>query len=259
MQINKFKIDLDYEKIRNDFEIYTTSNMNYKSYAKFFNKVKDNTKKALSIIYLNGKVYILTKKKDIIDSEDIDIKKVMVDSLGDSKDFILFKLLSYATTTIKEKDVIFDSDGLFYIVNTRPFYTTVLVEIKKDGYHGVYFTLNAKNFIKKKYSKDRDEKRDKYIINNRGILVRLKRGEKAKSYFVKQKDFDGYKRSHIDFLQTDYTKRKATKIYTLILFIRDIRRNLSKYLNIELEEIPFKSFKLKGTGKTRNREITDFN
>jgi len=58
---------------------------------------------------------------------------------------------------------------------------------------------------------------------------------------VKQKDFDGYKRSHVDFLQTDYTKRKATKIYTLILFItHDIRRNLSKYLNIELEEIPFK-------------------
>ncbi len=73
----------------------------------------------------------------------------MVDSLGDSKDFILFKLLSYATTTIKEKDVIFDSWWSFYIVNTRPFYTTILLRLKKMDIMEYILTLNAKNFIKK--------------------------------------------------------------------------------------------------------------
>ncbi len=137
----------------------------------------------------------------------------MIDSLGDSKDFILFKLLSYATTTIKEKEVIFDSDGLFYIVNTKPFYKTVLVNIKRDINNRVYFTLNAKNFIKKNYNKDKSEKRDRYK-SNKGILIRLKRDEKAKSYFVKQKDFDGYKRSHVDFLSNRLHEKKATMIYT---------------------------------------------
>jgi len=62
----------------------------------------------------------LTKKKDIIDSEDIDIKKVMVDSLGDSKDFILFKLLSYGQIPSKRK-MLFSILMGFYIVNTDLF------------------------------------------------------------------------------------------------------------------------------------------
>jgi len=57
-------------------------------------------------------------------------------------------------------------------------------------------------------------------------------------------------------LQTRRIHRKATRVNNETFYKR-YRRNLSKYLNMELKEIPFKSFKLKGTGKTRNREITD--
>jgi hypothetical protein len=257
MQINQFRITFNHENIMDDFDIYESVNVNYKSYAKYFNQLKDEVKEALSIIYLHGKVYILTKKGMGLKNSELDIKKIMISRLGESKEFIIFKLLVYAKTTIKEKETIFDSDGLFYIVKaSKRVYETVLVNIKKGREDEIYFSLNAKNFIKKSDNEKYSEKRDKYK-DDKGILVRLKKGETPKNYFVKQKEFDGYKRSSVDFLQTDWTKRKATKIYTLIRFLKDIRRNLKNYLSVELEELEFKNFELKRTSAKRNSEITD--
>jgi len=212
---------------------------------------------ALSIIYVEYRVYILIKKNSILSSTKLDIKKQMIYNLGESKEFILFKLLVYATSIIKDKEVIFDADGLFYIVKpSKRIYETVLVNIKKGRDNSIYFTLNAKNFVKKTKDKKYNEKRDKYK-DNRGVLVRLKKGEDAKSYFVKQKEFDGYNRSSVDFLQTDWTKKRATKIDVLIRFLKDIRKNLNGYLTIELEELAFKKFELKITSKRRNEEISN--
>ena len=257
MQINQFRVTFNHENIMDDFDVYESVNVNYKSYAKYFNQLKDEVKEALSIIYLHRKVYILTKKGMGLKNSELDIKKIMISRLGESKEFILFKLLVYAKTTIKEKETIFDSDGLFYIVKaSKRVYETVLVNIKKGREDEIYFSLNAKNFIKKSDNEKYTEKRDKYR-DDKGILIRLKKGETPKNYFVKQKEFDGYKRSSVDFLQTDWTKRKATKIYTLIRFLKDIRRNLKNYLSVELEELEFKNFELKRTSAKRNSEITD--
>jgi len=256
MKINQFSVTFNHENIMDDFDIYESINVNYKSYAKYFNQLKDEVKEALSIIYLHGKVYILTKKGMRLKNSELDIKKIMISRL-ESKEFILFKLLVYAKTTIKEKEIIFDSDGLFYIVKaSKRVYETVLVNIKKGREDEIYFSLNAKNFIKKSDNEKYSEKRDKYR-DDKGILVRLKKGETPKNYFVKQKEFDGYKRSSVDFLQTDWTKRKATKIYTLIRFLKDIRKNLKNYLSVELEELEFKNFELKRTSVKRNKEIKD--
>jgi len=257
MQINKFKLTFDYEKIMDSFDIYEIPNVKYKNYTHHFKQIKDEMQEALSIIYVEYRVYILIKKNSILSSTKLDIKKQMIYNLGESKEFILFKLLVYATSIIKDKEVIFDADGLFYIVKpSKRIYETVLVNIKKGRDNSIYFTLNAKNFVKKTKDKKYNEKRDKYK-DNRGVLVRLKKGEDAKSYFVKQKEFDGYNRSSVDFLQTDWTKKRATKIDVLIRFLKDIRKNLNGYLTIELEELAFKKFELKITSKRRNEEISN--
>jgi len=257
MQINQFKIDFDYEKIEDDFDIYESATINDKSYAKYYTQIKDDVKEALSIIYINRKVYLLTKKGFFLNNTELTIRKKMIYHLGDSKEVILFTLLVYAKSSIDDKEIIFDSDGLFYIVNSsKKVYETVLLQIKETRENRIYFRLNAKNFIKKNDDKKYQEKRDKYK-DDKGILVRLKKEKNPKSYFVKQKEFDGYNRSHVDFLQTDWTKRKTTKIYTLIRFLKDIRRNLKNYVSVELEELEFKNFELKRTSTKRNSEITD--
>ena len=255
MQINQFIVSFNYENIMDEFDVYESSNINYKSYAKYFNQLKDEVKEALSIIYLRGKVYILTKKGFILNGTELDIKKQMIHNLGWSKEFILFKLLVHANIAIKDKKVIFDSDGLFYIVKpSKRVYETVLVNIKESRDKQIYFTLNAKNFIAKKHNKNKKERRDKYR-DNRGVLIRIKKEEEPKQYFVKQKDFDGYKRSHVDFLQTDWTKRQVTKIDVLIRFLKDIRSNLKQYFDVGLKEIDFEEFKLEGSSIKRNEEI----
>jgi len=257
MQINQFKIKFNYENILDDFYIYQIKNVKYKEYSRFFNQIKDEIKEALSIIYVDFKVYILSKNKIDPNLTTLDIKRQNIENLGENQEFIIFKLLVYATSTIKDKEVIFDSDGIFYLVKpSKRVYETVLVNIKRGEKDKIIFTLNAKNFIKKDFSPKYVEKRDKYIEKN-GILIRVKKGENPKIYFVKQKDIDGYKRSSVDFLQTDWTKRSATKIYTLIRFLRDINKNLKDYLDIKLDELNFENFKLEGTRNKRIIKIND--
>lgn len=241
MQINRFKIEFNYENIDNDFHIYQISQVEYKEYAKFFNKIKNEIKEALSIIYVDYKVYILTQKKIDVTKTELFVKRQSIKNLGEYQEFIIFKLLVYATSSIKDENVVFDADGIFYIVKpSKRVYQTVLVNIKKDNMGEIFFQLNAKNFIKK-------------TINSN--LVRVKNRDNPKTYFVKQKNIDGYKRSSVEYLRTDWTKKYQTKFYVLIRFFRDINKNLKQYISVELDELFFENFKLERTQKKRIEEI----
>jgi len=63
MQINRFKTLFNYKNIADDFYIYQISKVKHKEYAKFFNQIKNEIKEALSIIYVDYTVYVLSKKK----------------------------------------------------------------------------------------------------------------------------------------------------------------------------------------------------
>jgi len=255
MQINRFKTAFNYENIVDDFYIYQITKVKHKEYAKFFNQIKNDIKEALSIIYVDYTVYILTKKKIAQERTELSIKRQNIEDLGVKQEFIIFKLLVYATNTIKDKEVIFDSDGIFYIVkSSKRVYETVLVNIQRDANGKILFKLNAKNFIKKSLNTKHVEKRDKYEEKN-SVLIRIKKGMNPKEYFVKQKEFDKYSRSSVDYLRTDWTKKYQTKFYTLIRFFRDINKNLNKYISVELDELPFENFKLEGTQKKRTEKI----
>ena len=255
MQINRFKTVFNYENIINDFYIYQISNIQYKEYAKFFNQIKNEIKEALSIIYVDYIVYILTKKKVDVTKSELSIKRQNIKNLGEYQEFIVFKLLVYATSTIKDKEVIFDSDGIFYIVKpSKRVYETVLINIQRANEGEIFFKLNAKNFIKKTKDSKYVEKRVKYQEKN-SFLIRVKKGENPKQYFVKQKKIDGYSRSSVDYLRTDWTKKYQTKFYTLIRFFRDIDKNLKKYIFVELDELSFENFQLERTQKKRIEEI----
>jgi len=255
MQINRFKIAFNYENIEDDFYIYQISKVKHKEYAKFFNQIKDEIKEVLSIIYVDYSVYILTKQKIDVGQTELSIRRQNIDNLGEYQEFIIFKLLVYARSSIVDEKVIFDSDGVFYIIKpSKRVYETVLINIQRDNKGKILFKLNAKNFVKKTTNSKYVEKRNKYKeINN--ILIRVKKGENPKEYFVKQKEIDGYKRSSVDYLRTDWTKKYETKFYTLIRFFRDINKNLKKYIFVELDELSSENFKLERTQKKRIEEI----
>lgn len=255
MQINRFKIAFNYENIEDDFYIYQISKVKHKEYAKFFNQIKDEIKEALSIIYVDYSVYILTKQKIDVGKTELSIKRQNIENLGEYQEFIIFKLLVYARSSIVDEKVIFDSDGVFYIIKpSKRVYETVLINIQRDNKGKILFKLNAKNFVKKTANSKYVEKRNKYKEIN-SILIRVKKGENPKEYFVKQKEIDGYKRSSVDYLRTDWTKKYETKFYTLIRFFRDINKNLKKYISVELDELSFENFKLERTQKKRTEEI----
>jgi len=255
MQINRFKIAFNYENIEDDFCIYQISKVKHKEYAKFFNQIKDEIKEALSIIYVDYSVYILTKQKIDVGKTELSIRRQNIENLGEYQEFIIFKLLVYARSSIVDEKVIFDSDGVFYIIKpSKRVYETVLINIQRDNKGKILFKLNAKNFIKKTTNSKYVEKRNKYKEIN-SILIRVKKGENPKEYFVKQKEIDGYKRSSVDYLRTNWTKKYETKFYTLIRFFRDINKNLKKYISVELDELSFENFKLERTHKKRTEEI----
>ena len=258
MQINRFNIDFNYKKIEDDFFVSKITNVKFKQYAQFYNQIKDELKEeALSIVYVNSTVYILSKKKLDPNKTEFLIKKQNIRDLGKNQDYIIFKLLVYAKNSINDEKVVFDSNGIYYIVKTsKRVYETVLINIQRDSDDKIIFKLNAKNFIKKIVKKATLEKRDKYIDKDVS-LVRVKNSDILKYYFVKQKEFDGYNRSSVDFLQTDWTKKSNTKLYALIRFLKDINKNLKKYLSVELDELEFQNFELKVSGDKRRKVIDD--
>jgi len=260
MQINQFDLKLNYENIEKDFYLYRISDfeeITYKNYPKFFNRVKDELDEILSIVYVDYKVYVLTKKKINPNNTELLIQLQNFENLGDKKDFIIFKLLVNGKDTIKNEKVVSDSNGVYYIVKPSKFvYETVLIDIKIDK-NSIFFKLSAKNFIDSKKAKYKLDRREKYK-NINGSLIRIRRDEKSKSYFVKQMEKDNpKKRSSIDFLKTDYTKKSATKINALIRFFKDIRKNLDSYLTIHLKELFFEDFTLSKTQKKRNKQIEE--
>lgn len=255
---NKVQVDLYYEAIDRDFDIYSITKQSAKLDRTNILDISENEFKAVSVQYTFGrKAFVLFKKNSVnemafrerINSEydDVRIEHVTLSDLLDS-DFcsqnfyygnrlliqlLLNSLMNTQTETRAYNNLtgkLFYSNGDMFVKDksTGEIAFMSFVEVKLDP--GMFLNMDVKT-----YRRDRD---GKYLVDRKtGRLRKRLKSDAMEGVFYSE---GSYKNKHktLDFLDiSSFDKFQKSKLGIMNRFLGDVERVLGKYMKVTLLEI----------------------
>ncbi|MFA7083201.1 MAG: hypothetical protein WC141_01575 [Arcobacteraceae bacterium] len=236
VQTNKVDIKIKYQNLHEDFKILSKS-IQYKSFKERGKLINDFKKdiNPLAFTITKDEIIYIVNKNDLI-KDDMSKKVPMFKIESFPKDFIANLLFQFLREKLNFFSIIEEPYKLFYLVkNGKKILETLCFEIDKNS----LFQANAVAF--KKFEGDAKESKNILYTTNGKALTIYKEDQKSKDLFSKG-NFRN-KKITIEFFSRSINQYPNSKAYFIAMFLIDIKKHLSHYIDISFTRELMTSYK----------------
>lgn len=236
VQTNRVDIKIKYQNLYEDFKILSKS-IQYKSFKERGKLINDFKKdiNPLAFTITKDEIIYIVNKNDLI-KDDMSKKVPMFKIESFPKNFIANLLFQFLREKLNFFSIIEEPYKLFYLVkNGKKILETLCFEIDKNS----LFQANAVAF--KKFEGDAKESKNILYTTNGKALTLYKEDQKSKDLFSKG-NFRN-KKITIEFFSRSINQYPNSKAYFIAMFLIDIKKYLSHYIDINFTSELMTSYK----------------